>query len=244
MDKVDQTQKSSNSSSGGGGGAGSTGCGLGLGLGLGGVARSSKKRKQKKAPQRGLGVAQLEKIRLEEQQEKDAAAVAGAAIMSPPPSVSPSKSSFLSLPIPNYHHYCPPSSSIPFLSPSLADLSLPNLIINPPVQSVDARSSCSFPLTSPLNTGGFEVGWSEMSVPGHGGVPQLWNSYENNLEREHSGLDPGLAFRSSLNFPFESDNPVWPPPTLMPRAQQPSHLMVKDSLHVYVTFLGLTKKSF
>ncbi|XP_074358220.1 uncharacterized protein LOC141697632 [Apium graveolens] len=36
-----------------------------------GSARSSKKFKQNKVPQRGLGVAQLEKIRLEEQQKRD-----------------------------------------------------------------------------------------------------------------------------------------------------------------------------
>ncbi|RWW21115.1 hypothetical protein GW17_00014751 [Ensete ventricosum] len=43
--------------------------------GDGGV-RTGKKNKQKKIPQRGLGVAQLEKLRLEEQQKKAAAAAA------------------------------------------------------------------------------------------------------------------------------------------------------------------------
>lgn len=42
--------------------------------GGGGGSRSSKKAKQKKIPQRGLGVAQLEKMRLEEQQKKASAA--------------------------------------------------------------------------------------------------------------------------------------------------------------------------
>ena len=44
-----------------------------------GVARASKKNKPKKIPQRGLGVAQLEKLRIEEQKKMEGAAVSGAA---------------------------------------------------------------------------------------------------------------------------------------------------------------------
>ncbi|TVU22851.1 hypothetical protein EJB05_32571 [Eragrostis curvula] len=44
-----------------------------------GVARASKKIKPKKIPQRGLGVAQLEKLRIEEQKKMDG----GAAVLSP-----------------------------------------------------------------------------------------------------------------------------------------------------------------
>ncbi|KAL7218331.1 hypothetical protein ACSBR2_011574 [Camellia fascicularis] len=54
MAQEEHNHRCSNSSSGGGGN------------------RSSKKLKQKKVPQRGLGVAQLEKIRLEEKEKKDA----------------------------------------------------------------------------------------------------------------------------------------------------------------------------
>ncbi|XP_040987375.1 uncharacterized protein LOC121235167 isoform X1 [Juglans microcarpa x Juglans regia] len=196
MDKADQTQRYNNSGSGGG---------------IGGVARSSKNPKQKKAPQRGLGVAQLEKIRLEEQQKKDVAA-----ILSPPASVSQRKSSFLSLPIPTYHHSNPSSCSIPFPSPSLPDLSSRDLLIRPPqpAQNNDEKNS------STVNSGGFEAGWLGISVPGLGCVPKLWNSYEYNLEKENSGMDPRLAFRSNLNLPYESDNHIWPPPSLMPRTQQ------------------------
>ncbi|KAL0320629.1 UNVERIFIED_CONTAM: hypothetical protein Sradi_5324400 [Sesamum radiatum] len=62
-------------SSGGGGGSG--GRAAGGGGGGGGVSSSrSKTVKQKKVPQRGLGVAQLEKIRLEEQQKKESLQVA------------------------------------------------------------------------------------------------------------------------------------------------------------------------
>lgn len=44
-----------------------------------GVARASKKNKPKKIPQRGLGVAQLEKLRIEEQKKMEGAGVSGAA---------------------------------------------------------------------------------------------------------------------------------------------------------------------
>ncbi|KAL6627203.1 hypothetical protein ACP70R_030929 [Stipagrostis hirtigluma subsp. patula] len=43
-----------------------------------GVARASKKNKPKKIPQRGLGVAQLEKLRIEEQKKMDGVGVSGA----------------------------------------------------------------------------------------------------------------------------------------------------------------------
>ena len=103
MAQEDQTQNTS-SGSGGGGGSG----------GIGSVGRSSKKPKQKKVPQRGLGVAQLEKIRLEEQQKRDAAAM-----LSSPCSVPSTKSSYLPLPIQNLHHSNqPPSPPIPLPSGS------------------------------------------------------------------------------------------------------------------------------
>jgi len=52
---------------------------FGNGAGAGaatGVARASKKSKLKKIPQRGLGVAQLEKLRIEEQKKMEGAATA------------------------------------------------------------------------------------------------------------------------------------------------------------------------
>jgi hypothetical protein len=205
MDQDDQTQKCS-SSSGGGGSGGGGGGGSG-----GGGGRSSKKPKQKKAPQRGLGVAQLEKIRLEEQQKK-----AAAAIVSPPPtsSLSPTKSSFVSLPIPNYHHSNPSSSSNinAFPSPSPADPRPPQ----PGQQNILVRNSST-------NGGGFDAGWSGISVP---------------------GVDPGLAFRSNLNLPYESDSPVWLPPVLnfptTQQFQQPSHSMVTHHIFtpIFLVFLN------
>ncbi|KAI3769302.1 hypothetical protein L6452_00403 [Arctium lappa] len=69
MVEEEHTPKCSNSSGGGGGG------------GSGG--RSSKKLKHKKVPQRGMGVAQLEKIILEEQQKKDVGVLIPNSIVSP-----------------------------------------------------------------------------------------------------------------------------------------------------------------
>ena len=45
------------------------GAGSGNGAATTGVARASRKNKPKKIPQRGLGVAQLEKLRIEEQKK-------------------------------------------------------------------------------------------------------------------------------------------------------------------------------
>ncbi|KAJ6751889.1 hypothetical protein OIU85_002319 [Salix viminalis] len=60
MVQEEQTKKYSTSNGDGDGG-----------ISIGHISRSSRKHKQKKVPQRGLGVAQLEKIRLEEQQKND-----------------------------------------------------------------------------------------------------------------------------------------------------------------------------
>ncbi|KAF2287347.1 hypothetical protein GH714_039698 [Hevea brasiliensis] len=68
-----------------------------------------------------------------------------------------------------------------------------------------------------------------VSVQGHGNMPKIWNSCDFNLEKETScGVDPGLAFRSRLNLPFES-NSTWPLPSLMQGAQYPPPPMVNVS---------------
>ncbi|KAJ7948716.1 Actin cytoskeleton-regulatory complex protein pan1, putative isoform 1 [Quillaja saponaria] len=223
MAQGDQTQKCSNSSSGGGGG-------------IGGVSRSSsRKPKQTKVPQRGLGVAQLEKIRLEEQQKKDAATILPSQC-----SISPTKSSYLSLPIPNFHHPDQSSSSIPFPSPSPSGLSPPDSLIKlppMPVQNIDDKNSTTVPLPNPVNSGCFEAGWATNSVPLHGNVPKLWIPNEYEFEKENCGIDPGLAFRSNMSLPYES-NPIWPLPNLTQRTQhQQSSSMVNVSLGTSSTSL-------
>ncbi|KAL5803012.1 hypothetical protein ACOSQ4_031317 [Xanthoceras sorbifolium] len=206
MAQEEQSQKCSNSSSGTCGG--------------GNVVRSSKKQKAKKVPQRGLGVAQLERIRLEEQQKRD-----GITVLTSPTSssISPTKSSSLSLPItPNYH----PSSpySIPFPPDHFSSS---NLILRPSssLQNNEIlNSNTAVPLTNP------PVGWSTVPIhQGQASVHKLWNSCDYNLEKRISGLDPGIAFRSNLNacLPYESI-PIWPLPGLMHKAhqyQQPSSMV-------------------
>ena len=211
MAQEDQTQNTS-SGSGGGGGSG----------GIGSVGRSSKKPKQKKVPQRGLGVAQLEKIRLEEQQKRDAAAM-----LSSPCSVPSNKSSYLPLPIQNLHYSNQsPSSLIPLPSGSPADFRSPISLQH----MMDGKVPT--PSTVPLaNSGGFEACWSSASASVHGNVPKLCGSQEHDFEKERFGVDPGLQFLPSL--PFES-NPIWPLPNLVqrtpPQYHQPSSSMVR---HVY-----------
>ncbi|XP_050216194.1 uncharacterized protein LOC126667264 [Mercurialis annua] len=147
------------------------------------IIRSSKKQKQKKVPQRGLGVAQLEKIRLEEQQQKKDVINLG----------------------PKYHS----SNS------DMSSISSPNSILKP--QSVHIfDSTTSVPLAN--------LDWQ--SVSGHDHImPKLWN-----LEKEvNYGVDPGLAFRSSFNLPYES-NSTWPLHNLMQRSEyQPPTQMINVS---------------
>ncbi|XP_021890291.1 uncharacterized protein LOC110808943 isoform X2 [Carica papaya] len=197
----DHSQKGSNSASSIAGGDGN-------------LARSSKKQKPKKVPQRGLGVAQLEKIRLEEQQKKDAAAILPS---SPSTILSQTKSPYFSVPFPGYHN--PPnhpssscsSSSIPFSS----DHSSSSSMLRPPplLQNVDGVGTDTAPFTN-------SIGWSPVPLQGNAnGVPKLWSPCEYNLEKESSGVDPGLACRSNLIVPYEL-NPIWPLPSLIQKAQQ------------------------
>ncbi|KAI4333601.1 hypothetical protein L6164_018385 [Bauhinia variegata] len=201
MAEEDKTQKCDHSSSG---------------CSIGSFGKSFKKPKQKKVPQRGLGVAQLEKIRIEELQKKDAAP----ANFPFPSSVSSSKSSYLPLPIPNFHHSNKSStSSIPFPSGSPPDFRSPLSF-----QNFDVKVPNTLPLA---NNGSFEANWPAFPVPGQGNVPKLWNSYEFDFERESSGVDPGLAFRSSFSLPCESNLPNWVQRTQ--QYQQPCSSMVNVS---------------
>ncbi|CAK7350087.1 unnamed protein product [Dovyalis caffra] len=168
------------------------------GISIGHISRSSRKQKQKKVPQRGLGVAQLEKIRLEEQQKKDRVS-----INLPSPPTSQTKPSNFSVPVPNYESR---SSSIPYPP----DLSSSNSMFRS--QNIELINPNS---TIPLAN---SVGW-QSAVQGPKNVPKMWNSSDYNLEKENCGVDSGLAFRSSLNLHYES-NPIWPLPSLMQRAQQ------------------------
>lgn len=187
MVQEDQTPKCSNSSSGGGGG--------------GNIVRSSKKQKPKRVPQRGLGVAQLERIRLEEQQKKDA-------------SSSSSSSPTMQL-LSSNHQPC--SSSIAFQPPAADHLS--SSLFRPSSSSVIQNiellnsNSSNVPLLSN------PVGWGYAA----GNVHKFYDSCDFNSGKESSGVDQGSNVRSNLdNLPYESI-PVWPLPSLMHRPQQFQH---------------------
>ncbi|XP_010277720.1 PREDICTED: uncharacterized protein LOC104612101 [Nelumbo nucifera] len=212
MVQEEQYQRWCSNSSSGGGGSGS---------------RSTKKLKQKKIPQRGLGVAQLEKIRLEEQQKKDAASVA----------VVPS-SPCIVIPLPPHNPYHS-QSSVPFPPPPV-DLSSSSSLFRPVAPSIPISTHDLFVLpppnptppplhglpSSPLGAeGGVFSALGDSAVTGAGDayLQSIWNSHELS---EGSKLDPGFTFRSRL----QNDNTIWLPPVIthskQPQQQHSSSSMV------------------
>ncbi|CAJ2659710.1 unnamed protein product [Trifolium pratense] len=203
---------------------------------INGGSRSTKKPKQKKVPQRGLGVAQLEKI-LEEQSSQN---------VTPSPSSSTTISSFLPLPINNFNHsnhmkegtFILPSPNSTSLSSSSTTIShyLPPPITNYNLMNQNS-SSGHLPLPS---LGEFRSSMSMQHLDGNNGkvpstvslpnngvfgnVPKLWNSHELDFEKEN-----GLPFLPSL--PFDS-NQIWPMPNWVQRTQfhhQHSSQLVNNS---------------
>ncbi|KAK8506437.1 hypothetical protein V6N13_016367 [Hibiscus sabdariffa] len=174
------------------------------GIGNNIIGRFSKKQRPKKVPQRGLGVAQLEKIRIEEQQKKDASILPSS---QSPVVVSPPRATHKSLvPVPA------PASCFPLPIPSFLPSSS---MVRPPfsMMNTDIVGAAN---TVPLTCNGSVV---------HNGQNKLWGSYDceyTNIEKECSGLDPGLAFRTNLSLPYESE-PIWPLPGLMQRAAQQTY---------------------
>ncbi|CAJ1957519.1 unnamed protein product [Sphenostylis stenocarpa] len=155
------------------------------GRGIGGLGRSSKKSKQKKVPQRGLGVAQLEKIRLEEQQKRDAPQLL------PSPTAVPS--TYLPHPLQNFHdsNQSPSTTLLPCEPPSE---------FRSPLSLQQQHMDDKIPNTVPLaNNGGFEAGWPV--VPGHGNAPNWWNSYPFDSEKSNFRVDPGLPILPCLPLP-------------------------------------------
>lgn len=241
MAQEEHAQKNSNSSS--------SGCGEGGG--------SSKKMKQKKVPQRGLGVAQLEKIRLEEQQKKDAALqqVVTSNVLTPNPIISPTNSSSgLAVQCPSFRPTSISSStSVPPLLPQSASDHLPsfNSMFKPPqpptpppsIPNVDPKP---VPSSKPLNVSGGEIGWSTPVPPAP--VPaswsKLWNG-EYNLEWENQRLDHyGFRYLPNVNMANESTTPFVPLPNFMQRSSQiqspsPSSMVSLSSVPCYFCFFNL-----
>ncbi|KAK1395559.1 Actin cytoskeleton-regulatory complex protein pan1 [Heracleum sosnowskyi] len=174
------------------------------------VARSSKKLKQKKVPQRGLGVAQLEKIRLEEQQKRDAIFQVPSAIVSPSNSSSclasqcsnfrPDVSSYLTSASPIDHPLTNKINRLPPVIPNRTDIVRSNSVSN--------------------NGGECEMGWQDTTSAGRGSWSMLWNDEFNlegdaNFKLDHQGSN---ALRSSVNLFSETKNSIWPLPGGMPRS--------------------------
>lgn len=218
MAQEEHAQKYSNSSSGGGasGSGGGGGCNNGGGSTSG---RSQKKMKQKKVPQRGLGVAQLEKIRLEEQQKKGVVLQA-ANVLPPNQIISPSNSSpCLAVQCPGFRPSISSCHSVPLPPPSPSDLPSPNSLFRrtPSISSVDIMHTNAVPLSKPLNVGGGEIGWSAVPV-----LPKVWNG-EFSPDGENQRLDHlGFAYRPNVNLPFDSSSPTpfLPLPNVLQRSQQ------------------------
>lgn len=218
MAQEEHAQKYSNSSSGGGasGSGGGGGCNNGGGSTSG---RSQKKMKQKKVPQRGLGVAQLEKIRLEEQQKKGVVLQA-ANVLPPNQIISPSNSSpCLAVQCPGFRPSISSCHSVPLPPPSPSDLPSPNSLFRrtPSISSFDIMHTNAVPLSKPLNVGGGEIGWSAVPV-----LPKVWNG-EFSPDGENQRLDHlGFAYRPNVNLPFDSSSPTpfLPLPNVLQRSQQ------------------------
>ncbi|KAG8502528.1 hypothetical protein CXB51_000107 [Gossypium anomalum] len=158
------------------------------------IGKSSKKQRPKKVPQRGLGVAQLEKIRLEEQQKKD-----------------PGASLILPL-IPSFHPPNHPSSSSSSSSSSIADVSPPPTSFFRP-QNIDGNTSAAVPLTSSVNGHKFWGSCCEFNIEkGCPGLDPGW-IFRTNLslpyESEPVWSLPSLMQRGQ---PFHQHQP---PPSMM-----------------------------
>jgi hypothetical protein len=201
--------------------------------GINGGNRSTKKQKQKRVPQRGLGVAQLERI-LEEQHMKDFTPSPSSQNFTP--SSSSTISSFLPIPINNFNHsnyikegtFILPSSN----SASSSSSTTISHYLPPPITNFNHMNQNSSTSNLPLpSLGEFRSSLSMQHLDGKvpvpstvslpnsgvfGNVPKLWNSHhELNFDKEN-----GLPFLPTL--PFDS-NQIWPMSNWVQRTQQFHH---------------------
>lgn len=200
------------SGGGGGGSGGGRGGGGGSGSGSGGSCRS-KKIKPKKVPQRGLGVAQLEKIISEEQQKKESLEAANIlaknAIASPTDATSFLAAQKFRPNLSPFHNSVPPPS------PSPSNVSPPNALFRhaqsaPNIEIL--QETCA--VLKHSNAGGGEMGSRAISSPRHDSFPRLWGG-ESNLSLEKQRLDHhGFAFDPHGSLPQRSLH-FQPPPSSM-----------------------------
>nr|XP_043626049.1 uncharacterized protein LOC122597526 [Erigeron canadensis] len=214
MAREEHTSRCSNSSSGGAGGGSSGGVGSSS-------HRSSKKLKHKKVPQRGMGVAQLEKIRLEQDQKKDVNDVT-----------------------PNSGNSCTNLASmqtVPSFRPSSCSIPLPPPL--PPnhrslfsktdggVSIISGSGSGSF---SKPTTGGGGSNWSRLLSDGE---YSFEGEKQNQKHNQNLGVDQysrytAAAYPTNIGgLHCESSPPVWPPlSNLMLQRSQSLQLPCSSSL--------------
>ncbi|KAL5081581.1 hypothetical protein RYX36_010002 [Vicia faba] len=203
--------------------------------------RSTRKPKQKKVPQRGLGVAQLEKI-LEEQHMKDGVVISPSKNSSTSSSSPTTISSYLPLPINNFNHsnvkdgsfILPSQNSSSSSSSSPSSTTISNYLPLP-ITNYNHVNQNSSPSPLPLPQLDFRSPMSLQHLDGKGSgtvplnVPKFWSSRELDFEKESFGMEHGLPFVPSL--PFDS-NTIWPLPNWVQRSQfhhQSSSQVVNNS---------------
>ncbi|CAN4075570.1 unnamed protein product [Withania somnifera] len=192
----ENTLRLSDSNTGGGGGGDGT------------SSRPSKKVKQKKIPQRGLGVAQLERIRMEgeeEQHKKDANYQT--------PNVLAQNTNVMSKCL---------VVECPFPLASTTDLSLKNFVFRSNASGLvlDGFRPKTLQSSKTMNIGGGESSWSSVSGPGSDKCPKLW-SCEHSPEREsQQGNRHGVVFGPNVDLPNELHNPILPVSSVLQRSQQ------------------------
>ncbi|KAM0910141.1 hypothetical protein ACQ4PT_014362 [Festuca glaucescens] len=196
-------------------GTGGTGPGPGPGVSATGVARASRKNKPKKIPQRGLGVAQLEKLRIEEQKKMGGSGTATAT-----PSSHALSGGLCQLP--TLHHHPPPAPPLSALSRPAADggahcgfrpvLWSPvdptkhpykrSLCPQPPLPMVSTGLSLTAPSSHPMEPPSNQMYRSSMAAP----APT-----EEEI-RETAGVDRSWPFMFEGMMAFRTTTKALPPP--------------------------------
>uniref|UniRef100_A0A8R7VJY8 Uncharacterized protein n=1 Tax=Triticum urartu TaxID=4572 RepID=A0A8R7VJY8_TRIUA len=202
---------------------GGTGTGNGNGAATG-VARASRKNKPKKIPQRGLGVAQLEKLRIEEQKK-----MGGGPSAATPSSHALNGGALCHLPTPALLHHPPPAPPLSALSrPAAAEhCGFPPALWSPadPAKHPYKRSLCPQPPLPMVSTG-----LSLTAPSSHPTEPpsnQMYSSSRRSSaaapaptedEREPAGVDRSWPFMFEGMTPFTTTSKAFPPPPLPPFA--------------------------
>ncbi|XP_051206381.1 uncharacterized protein [Lolium perenne] len=202
---------------GGAGGNGNSIAGPGPGVSATGVARASRKNKPKKIPQRGLGVAQLEKLRIEEQKKMGGSGTA-----------TPSAHAGGLCQLPTLHHLPPPAPPLSALSRPAADggahCGFRPVLWGPvdPTKHPYKRSLCPQP-PLPMVTTGLSL-TAPSSHPTEPPSNQMYRSSTSSMAapteeeiRETAGVDRSWPFMFEGMTSFRTTNKaLLPPPPPVP----------------------------